>query len=132
MAALSFTCSALPEQERTSKTGISSLLKKKNEGDAESVQRKRFNILKDFLQPDSKLTANHVADALLLMLPASKAGRDDENGMSAIIVDLSEQIPYHHPSQLKLAHVVQIMGTSSRLQGKRTSPVRYIHHYASK
>lgn len=60
-------------------------------------------ILRDFLQPDTKLSLQEAAKAILVLIPANASGYAEVCSFGEICVELAEQIPYHHPSQLKLA-----------------------------
>lgn len=78
-------------------------------------------ILRDFLQPDTKLTVLEAAKAILVLIPANASEYAEVCSFGEICVELAEQIPYHHPSQLKLAQLLHFLSTSPKFMYKFTS-----------
>ena len=87
---------------------------------------KVFSLLSDHLQPDTTSTQQSTAKALLDLLPDGKPESSDIWSFGETCIDLAEQIPYHHPSQLKLAALLDCMGKSTKLKsssgGKVSTP----------
>lgn len=64
-----------------------------------------FIIVRDFLQPESTIRLDAAADDIVAMLP-DEVSSVDSFEFSAMCVELAEQIPYSHPSHIKLARLV--------------------------
>ncbi|OAA56361.1 hypothetical protein SPI_07972 [Niveomyces insectorum RCEF 264] len=64
-------------------------------------------ILRDFLQPDTKLSEKVVAESILALIPTNAVENREVSRFSSICVELAEQIPYDHPSQFKLAQLLR-------------------------
>lgn len=85
-----------------------------------------FQILEDFLQPGSASSlqeaANHAIEIFV------RAGWDYANmrALNVVCTELAEQIPYNHPSQLKLARFLWVVGRSHRqFKGARTEVLTF-------
>lgn len=79
-----------------------------------------FSILKDFLQPDSKKILQETANSITSYLPGEP--KDDENREFAeVCFDIVEQIPYHHPSMLKLVRLMEELGKLLKLKKTPTA-----------
>lgn len=76
---------------------------------------KVLKLMQDFLQPDSTLEVSKVGHYLLAMVP-EKGNRQELFELGEAYIELAEQIPYHHPSQLKLARLVELTSRSSRVR----------------
>lgn len=73
-----------------------------------------FTHLSDFLQPNAEKSLWETVESISYILP------DAPTSMEAcitgdIILEIAEQIPWHHPSQLRLAQIAQVLTTSSKL-----------------
>ena len=87
------------------------------------VTETTFNLLRDFLQPNSTLTLDITAPKLLELLPSQKAvGSTDLMAFNNICITFAEQIPYHHPSQHKLAALMEYLAGSMKLNVSNPTP----------
>lgn len=84
----------------------------------EDVDQQAVAILRDFLQPDSKISVDSASPSILALLL-------DENleGMAVwllgeLFIELAEQIPYFHLSQVTLIQLLQQMGPSPKVTTK--------------
>ncbi|KAH8650568.1 hypothetical protein BGZ60DRAFT_421368 [Tricladium varicosporioides] len=66
-----------------------------------------FLILRDFLQPYSSILFDTAVQRVFTILTQSHA---NFRSFNSVCLELAEQIPYHHPSQLKLTRLVWLMG----------------------
>jgi hypothetical protein len=81
-----------------------------------------FQILKDFLQPDTETSLETTVESILKIVP--DAPLSDEVAMVGdIVLELAEQIPYRHPSQVKLARVMEGLTTSPKFMSGPYSSV---------
>jgi hypothetical protein len=78
------------------------------------TEAKVASILRDFLQPDSKTTLQSAAQSLLVLIPSNASSNAEVRSFGDICVELAEQIPYDHPSQLKLVGLLQYLSTSPK------------------
>ncbi|KZF26977.1 hypothetical protein L228DRAFT_265324 [Xylona heveae TC161] len=79
--------------------------------------RKAFNILRKYLEPDSEVSIDKTAIQITDMLPSS-GGKEYGKGDSSfayLVIEIAEQIPYHHLSQVKLVWLVQRLVLSAKL-----------------
>ncbi|ERS97286.1 hypothetical protein HMPREF1624_06618 [Sporothrix schenckii ATCC 58251] len=76
------------------------------------TKRKIAAILCSYVQPDCALSEDVVANSILALIPEDATASRDVKSFVRICVDLAEQIPYHHPSQLKLARLLRVLGES--------------------
>ena len=70
---------------------------------------KVFQVLRDFLQPDTNLLLNKAVNDILTVYPVSEDFPVRENpvfGLAVLFVDTAVQIPYYHSAQQKLARLV--------------------------
>lgn len=81
-------------------------------------------ILRDFLQPDTKLSLQEAATSLLILIPANASGHAEVCSFGGICVELAEQIPYHHPSQLKFTQLLRYLSISPKFMDKYPLTVR--------
>ena len=80
------------------------------------VTEKTFYVLRDFLQPNAAPTLESTAQTLLDLLPAEKTvGSDELMFFNNVCIDFAEQIPYCHPSQHKLAALMECLAGSAKL-----------------
>jgi hypothetical protein len=84
-------------------------------------------ILRDFLQPDTKTSLQEAASFLLAPIPANASGHAEVCSFGGICVELAEQIPYHHPSQLKLVQLLHYLSRSPKFMDKYHITVSTIH-----
>lgn len=82
---------------------------------SKDLDQQAFPILRDFLQPDSEQSLNPTSISILTLL-----ADEDPNGkpmlfLGELFIELAEQIPYSHPSQLKLARLLQQMSLSDKV-----------------
>lgn len=80
-----------------------------------------FNVLNDYLQPDSELSDNEAARCLDALVPENRPDKLDEKKepadnwmleLSDLICNIAKQIPYDHEGQDKL---VQLLHALKRL-----------------
>lgn len=76
---------------------------------------KVFLILRNFLQPNSTISLSDAVDRVVDILPDGWSNLRDINWLC---FDLAEQIPYYHPSHLKLARLLWGIGKSEKLVEK--------------
>ena len=77
---------------------------------------KTFPILRDYLEPGTHLTLESTASSILNLLPEfGPYPRTEESSFSGLCIEMGEQIPYHHPSQLKLVELLAYIGMSEKL-----------------
>lgn len=81
----------------------------------ESLAHKTFHILHDFLQPDTASTLETTAQSILDLLPENAPYGHEVWILGETCIEIAEQIPYHHPSQLKLAALLDYIGMSPKL-----------------
>lgn len=82
-------------------------------------------ILRDFLQPDAELSLQEAAKSLLVLIPPNASGHAEVCSFGGICVELAEQIPYHHVSQLKLAQLLHYLSVSPKFKHKYSLTVMY-------
>lgn len=96
-------------------------------GDA--IPDQTFALLRDFLQPDSTLTLEFTARSIENLLPGKAPLSTEVWDFGESCIEVAEQIPYHHPSQLKLAELLEYLANSPKLGQAHTSKVSYIRHF---
>ena len=72
------------------------------------------NVLRDFLQPNTKKSSKMVTEHIISMVPPNASGNAEVRSFGEICVELAEQIPYNHLSQLKLTALFQRLGKSPK------------------
>lgn len=75
---------------------------------------KVFLILRDFLQPDTTKSLESTIQSILDLLPKNAPMSSEVWCVGQVCLELAEQIPYHHPSQIKLARVVEELSRSAK------------------
>ena len=80
----------------------------------DALTYKFFCILRDYLQPDTTLTLHSTALSVLELLPNDDPQSIEVAFFGETCVELAEQIPYHHPSQIKLAGLLESIGDSEK------------------
>lgn len=73
---------------------------------------KIFALLRDFLQPDSTLTLEFTATSIEDLLPAKAPLSEEIADFGDSCIEVAEQIPYLHTSQLKLAGLLEYLSNS--------------------
>ena len=76
-----------------------------------------FEILRDFLQPDSALSTRETALDLLALIPDGNNYSDEACMFADTCLELAQQIPYHHPSQFKLADLLETTVKAAKVNG---------------
>ncbi|KAK1765201.1 hypothetical protein QBC33DRAFT_571765 [Phialemonium atrogriseum] len=69
-----------------------------------------FLVFCDFLQPESSLSTSDAVNCILKAFPGHEV---DYGAIIIVCLELAAQIPYHHPSQQKLARLLWCMGRST-------------------
>lgn len=75
---------------------------------------KVFIILRDFLQPSSSLSLKSTVEAIIDLLP-DNALSNEVWSFGSVCFELAEQIPYYHPSQQKLARLLEELVESDKI-----------------
>ncbi|KAJ5825489.1 hypothetical protein N7474_002627 [Penicillium riverlandense] len=76
-----------------------------------------FQIFNEYLQPDTKTSHDSAVESLLALVP--KADNDQEvMTIINVVLELAEQIPYYHPSHIKLARIMEEFSCHSRFTWK--------------
>lgn len=69
-----------------------------------------FRVLKTYLEPsDNELSATEAADQLFGMLPTNSEVKEpgfSRTSLGDVILDVAQQIPYSHPSQVHLVRLL--------------------------
>ena len=77
--------------------------------------RRVFRILNKVLQPESTVTAEDAAGALASLLPlAPPDGSDELSSIMEVFLEIAWQIPYNHPSMIKLVRTTLCVLDSNR------------------
>jgi hypothetical protein len=74
-----------------------------------------FDLLCNFLQPKTTSRRESTAQVILKILPENTPYSMDVAMFSDACIEVAEQIPYHHPSQLKLVDLLEYLGRSTKL-----------------
>ena len=101
-----------------------SSLRLKIEDPIDAFTPKFFRILSDYLQPNTTLALNSTALLLLDLLPDDTPQSSEVSSFGDTCIELAEQIPYHHPSQIKLAGLLEYVQNSAKLGSISFSQVR--------
>jgi hypothetical protein len=88
------------------------------------VTDKTFAILRDYLQPNSAMTLSSAEKSILDLLPNDDQYATDVLTFGEVCIEVVEQIPYYHPSQIKLARLLEHLGTSTKLTAVIIAKVR--------
>lgn len=73
-----------------------------------------FLILRSFLQPSKTKSVEETVESILELLPENAPHSNEVACVGSVIMELSGQIPYHHPSQIKLARVMEELCRSDK------------------
>ncbi len=87
------------------------------------LANKTHRILQDFLQPSSRLTIKDTAHSILVLLPKNASGSTEIWSFGETCIEIAEQVPYYHPSQMKLAAIFEELGKSSKFGSLQSSEV---------
>ncbi|KAJ5710073.1 hypothetical protein N7493_009665 [Penicillium malachiteum] len=80
------------------------------------IEQKNFNILNDFLQPDSKISSKEAAYQINEFTPMKREARGEKDvehpesylfEVWCFFIEISKQIPHDHPSQDKLVSLIK-------------------------
>ncbi|KAI9675627.1 MAG: hypothetical protein M1817_000994 [Caeruleum heppii] len=89
----------------------------------DGVTEKAFPLLQNFLQPNSSLGLKTTARKILELLPDHEDQSMEVRNFGDLCIELAEQIPYHHSSQMKLVKLMEEMGKFSQLGSVYSSEV---------
>lgn len=87
------------------------------------IMHKVFKILRVFLQPNTVVTQQSAANSILDLLPDKAPESTEVWEFGELCIELAEQIPYHHPSQLKLVGLLHYLGMSTKFGSMQTYKV---------
>ena len=82
-----------------------------------------YEILHDYLQPNSVLSVEAIRDQIIALLPDKAPMSPEMLAVVRTFLELAEQIPYHHPSQLKLVDLLVYLGQSTKFTDIHKSTV---------
>jgi len=74
-----------------------------------------FSILREFLQPGSVWTLQTTAKSIISILPKGAPQSTKVELFGEICIEIAEQIPYRHLSQLKLVRLLDYLKWSPQL-----------------
>jgi hypothetical protein len=74
-----------------------------------------FRILRDYLQPDSATSIKSAVQSLTALLPEVGSSKGEVYHFGEVCFELAQQIPYHHPSHLKFARLLEELGWSTKI-----------------
>ena len=100
---------------------MSSLSLEIEDSSGHALTDKTYHILRDFLQQDSRLTIEDAAQAVLTLLPENAPLSTEVWEIGEICIELAKQVPYYHPSQLKLAELFEKLGKSTKFGSRHAS-----------
>ncbi|RDW70677.1 DUF3632 domain-containing protein [Aspergillus mulundensis] len=80
-----------------------------------------FAVLNDFLQPESTKPLHQAVREILALLPENAPESTEIWSAGDIIIEVASQIPYSHPSQLKLAQLVEQLISAEKFLDKSPS-----------
>ncbi|KAI9750028.1 MAG: hypothetical protein M4579_006634 [Chaenotheca gracillima] len=110
---------------------MASLTLEEEEPEEGSIVSKTFSIIRPFLQPGTKTTLESTARSILEILPESDSRSSDIKMFAQACIEIAEQIPYHHPSLIKLVDLLEDITPSPKFQFKQPQMQhngRYIRH----
>lgn len=87
----------------------------KTEDSGWPIPDKIFSLLRDYLQPDSTMTLEFTARSLEDLIPVNSPLSTEVLDFGDSCIEVAEQIPYHHPSHLKLAGLLEYLANSPKL-----------------
>ncbi|KAI9847730.1 MAG: hypothetical protein M1837_001978 [Sclerophora amabilis] len=92
---------------------MASLDLKVEDASGDILTEKTFHLLRGFLQPDTSLTLDSTAQSILDLLSPYAPHSTEVWVFGETCIELAEQIPYYHPSQLKFAELLEYLGQSA-------------------
>lgn len=95
----------------------------------EVVADTTFQILNDFLQPESNSTLEATAEFILAFLSVKASHHVDIHIFGAVCIEVAEQIPYYHPAQYKLVDLLAYLGKRTQFISTLYEPVRIVHFF---
>jgi len=98
-------------------------------GDA--IPDKTFALLRDFLEPHSTVTLEFTARSIEDLLPGKAPLSTEIWDFGESCIEVAEQIPYYHTSQLKLAGLLEYLASSPKLGQSHASKVNYLRNFNS-
>ena len=84
------------------------------DSEQQAVDQRAFLVLRDYLQPDSEAALSAASASILNMLPEEDPKELSILSLSELCIELAEQIPYSHPSQMKLVRLLQQVAQSPK------------------
>ena len=103
-----------PPTSTAPSSSVAGSLKLTPENDDKTAMR-IFHILQDYLQPESSALLQGTVHAVFDVLPKGKPGSNEVWNFGQACLDIAEQMPYWHPSQLKLVGLVAELSYSTAL-----------------
>jgi hypothetical protein len=90
---------------------------------------KAFGILTRYLEPGSDLSDEQATELLYDILPSpeNKELSSQPAMLGCVRHDIAKQIPYHHPSQIRLLNLFKRLGKTDKMT--LLSPHEVIHRY---
>lgn len=88
--------------------------------------RKPFEVLQRYLQPDGDLSLSETSRLILAMQPdqpLKKGQFSIWNNIGYHVLAVSRQIPYNHPSQIKLALLMKRLASAKKASAEYTGDV---------
>lgn len=97
-------------------TRITSSAKPPKPGANKYSSRRVFRILNKTLQPESSVTAEDAAAVLATLLPPVPGpdGSDELSSIMEVFLEIAWQIPYNHPSMIKLVRIMLCLLETNR------------------
>lgn len=90
----------------------------KHTGTSEYSDHKAFLILGDFLQPDTTTSLGSALNSILDILPDRAPLSKEVWSFGVLCFEIAQQIPYSHPSQQKLARLLEGLKESEKVTEK--------------
>ena len=82
-----------------------------------------FHILRDFLQPSTAMTLESGGRLILALLPEEEPLSGAVWSFGEVCIEMAEQIPYYHPSQIKLVGLLEYLQWSTKFGATHFSKV---------
>lgn len=73
-----------------------------------------FLILRSFLQPSKTKSVEETVELILELFPENAPDSNEVACVGSVIMELADQIPYHHLSHIKLARVMEELCRSDK------------------
>jgi hypothetical protein len=86
---------------------------------------KAFGILTRYLEPGSDLSDEQAAELLYDILPSADNEKlsSQPDMLGCVLLDVAKQIPYHHPSQIRLLNLFKHLGKTDKMTFHATHSV---------